>query len=404
MLFARTPDNESERLANLDLYEILDTFPEEAFDAITSIAAHICGTPIALISLIDKDRQWFKSHHGLTVSETPRDFAFCAHAILDPDQLFVVEDAQLDNRFADNPLSTGDPNVIFYAGAPLVSREGFPLGTLCVIDNKPHTLNSEQRKALADLSNQVIAQMELRRIVKELKSKNDELCRYAHLVSHDLRSPMQSIYQLSKMIAKESQGQLNEKAEKALEQLQKKAFQSQELVDGILKHSLAGEQAYTPEKIQLPQFINELIEFCSPPSDFRIDTEVSVSEIVSDSIILKQILQNLISNAIKYNNKAQGLIRIVANANESELMFEVIDNGPGIPEKFHERIFGMFQTLSHADRFGNKGTGIGLHTVKNLVTLLGGQISIQSKVGEGSTFKIILKNYSSNSIEENLPV
>ena len=173
MLFARTPDNESERQANLDLHEILDTLPEEAFDAITSIAAHICGTPIALISLIDKDRQWFKSHHGLAVSETPRDFSFCAHAILDPDQLFVVEDAQLDNRFLDHPLSTGDPNVIFYAGAPLVSRAGFPLGTLCVIDNKPHTLNSEQRKALADLSNQVIAQMELRRIVKELKSKND---------------------------------------------------------------------------------------------------------------------------------------------------------------------------------------------------------------------------------------
>jgi signal transduction histidine kinase len=390
MLSARIPENESERQANLDLYEILDTFPEEAFDAITSIAAHICGTPIALISLIDKDRQWFKSHHGLTVSETPRDFAFCAHAILDPDQLFVVEDAQLDNRFFDNPLSTGDPNVIFYAGAPLISREGFPLGTLCVIDNKPHTLNSDQRKALADLSNQVIAQMELRRSLKELKSKNEELSRYAHLISHDLRSPMQSIYQLSKIIAKESEGNLSEKADKALGQLQKKAFQSQELVDGILKHSLAGEQAYKPEKIQLDQFINELVEFCSPPSDIQITTEISVSEIVSDSIILHQILQNLISNAIKYNDKDQGLVKIVASVNESELTIEVIDNGPGIPEKYHERIFGMFQTLSHVDRFGNKGTGIGLHTVKNLVVLLGGLITVESKEGEGCTFRISL--------------
>ncbi len=404
MLSARIPENESERQANLDLYEILDTFPEEAFDAITSIAAHICGTPIALISLIDKDRQWFKSHHGLTVSETPRDFAFCAHAILNPDQLFVVEDAKLDKRFFDNPLSTGDPNVIFYAGAPLLSREGFPLGTLCVIDNKPHTLNTEQRKALADLSSQVIAQMELRRSLKELKSKNEELSRYAHLISHDLRSPMQSIYQLSKIIAKESEGFLNEKADKALGQLQKKAFQSQELVDGILKHSLAGEQAYKPEKIQLPLFINELVEFCIPPSDIQIITEVSDSEIVSDSIILHQILQNLISNAIKYNDKEQGLIRIVANANETELIFEIIDNGPGIPEKYHERIFGMFQTLSHTDRFGNKGTGIGLHTVKNLVVLMSGTISIESKIGEGSSFKIKLKNYSSNSIEENQSV
>jgi signal transduction histidine kinase len=391
MLSARIPENESERQANLDLYEILDTFPEEAFDAITSIAAHICGTPIALISLIDKDRQWFKSHHGLTVSETPRDFAFCAHAILDPDQLFVVEDAQLDNRFFDNPLSTGDPNVIFYAGAPLVSSEGFPLGTLCVIDNKPHTLNTEQRKALADLSSQVIAQMELRRNLKELKNKNEELSRYAHLISHDLRSPMQSIYQLSKMIAKESQGQLNVKAEKALEQLQKKAFQSQELVDGILKHSLAGEHSYAPERIQVVEFVNDLIDFCSPPADIQLIPEVTVTEIVCDPTILHQILQNLISNAIKYNDKDLGVVRISVNASDSELTFEVIDNGPGIPEKFHERIFGMFQTLSYADRFGNKGTGIGLHTVKNLVVLLGGSITIESKEGEGSTFKVTIR-------------
>ena len=391
MLFARIPDNESDRQANLDLYEILDTFPEEAFDAITSIAAHICGTPIALISLIDKDRQWFKSHHGLSVSETPRDFAFCAHAILEPDQLFVVEDAQLDNRFFDNPLSTGDPNVIFYAGAPLVSSEGFPLGTLCVIDNKPHTLNSDQRKALADLSSQVIAQMELRRNLKELKSKNEELSRYAHLISHDLRSPMQSIYQLSKIIAKESEGNLSEKAEKAMAQLQKKALQSQELVDGILKHSLAGEHSYAPERIQVVEFVNDLIDFCSPPGDIQLIPEVTVTEIVCDPTILHQILQNLISNAIKYNDKDLGVVRIAVNTNDSELTFEVIDNGPGIPEKYHERIFGMFQTLSYADRFGNKGTGIGLHTVKNLVVLLGGLITIESKEGEGSNFKVTIR-------------
>ena len=391
MLFARIPDNESDRQANLDLYEILDTFPEEAFDAITSIAAHICGTPIALISLIDKDRQWFKSHHGLSVSETPRDFAFCAHAILEPDQLFVVEDAQLDNRFFDNPLSTGDPNVIFYAGAPLVSSEGFPLGTLCVIDNKPHTLNSDQRKALADLSSQVIAQMELRRNLKELKSKNEELSRYAHLISHDLRSPMQSIYQLSKIIAKESEGNLSEKAEKAMGQLQKKALQSQELVDGILKHSLAGEHSYAPERIQVVEFVNDLIDFCSPPGDIQLIPEVTVSEIVCDPTILHQILQNLISNAIKYNDKDLGVVRIAVNTKDSELTFEVIDNGPGIPEKYHERIFGMFQTLSYADRFGNKGTGIGLHTVKNLVVLLGGLITIESKEGEGSNFKVTIR-------------
>ena len=273
----------------------------------------------------------------------------------------------------------------------MVSSEGFPLGTLCVIDNKPHTLNSDQRKALADLSSQVIAQMELRRNLKELKSKNEELSRYAHLISHDLRSPMQSIYQLSKIIAKESEGNLSEKAEKAMAQLQKKALQSQELVDGILKHSLAGEHSYAPERIQVVEFVNDLIDFCSPPGDIQLIPEVTVTEIVCDPTILHQILQNLISNAIKYNDKDLGVVRIAVNTNDSELTFEVIDNGPGIPEKYHERIFGMFQTLSYADRFGNKGTGIGLHTVKNLVVLLGGLITIESKEGEGSNFKVTIR-------------
>lgn len=391
MLSGRIPENESERQANLDLYEILDTFPEEAYDAITSIAAHICETPIALISLIDKDRQWFKSHHGLKVSETPRDYSFCAHAILEPDRLFVVEDARVDERFYDNPLTTADPNVIFYAGAPLVSSEGFPLGTLCVIDNKPNSLTPEQHKALNDLSIQIIAQLELRRSIKELNTKNEELSRYAHLISHDLRSPMQSIYQLSKIIAKESEGSLNEKAEKAIEQLQKKALQSQRLVDGILKHSLAGCHSFALERIQVLKFVNEIIDFCNPPSDIQVLPEVSVSEIVCDPTILHQVLQNLISNAIKYNDKEQGIVRIVLNSNDSECTLEVIDNGPGIPEKYHERIFGMFQTLSHSDRFGNKGTGIGLNTVKNLVASLGGIITVKSNEGEGSAFKITLR-------------
>ena len=147
-----------------------------------------------------------------------------------------------------------------------------------------------------------------------------------------------------------------------------------------------------------------MIVFCNPPSDFEIVTEISIPEIYTDPIILHQIINNLLCNAFKYNDKTLGRINIVVKGDDEQLTFEVIDNGPGIPMEFHERIFEMFQTLSQTDRFGNKGTGIGLNTVKNLVALLGGQISIQSKVGEGSTFKITLKNYSSNSLEENQSV
>lgn len=142
---ADLPLNEEERLKVLNTYDVLDTLPEEDYDGITAIAASICNTPIALVSIIDKNRQWFKSHHGLAAKETPREFSFCAHGILNPDELFIINDATKDARFVDNPLTTGDPHVIFYAGAPLNSSEGFPLGTLCVIDNKPNTLNEKQQ-------------------------------------------------------------------------------------------------------------------------------------------------------------------------------------------------------------------------------------------------------------------
>ncbi len=175
---ADQPTNETERLEELRGYEILDTMPEQAYDDITLLASEICGTPIALVSLVDDGRQWFKSRVGLEATETPRDLAFCAHAILEPTDLLVVTDAQRDERFADNPLVTGDPKIRFYAGAPLVTSKGNALGTLCVIDREPRELDPGQTKALRALSRQVMAQLELRRSVADLERHERRLEEY----------------------------------------------------------------------------------------------------------------------------------------------------------------------------------------------------------------------------------
>ena len=162
MRSAPRPHDEASRLLELERYNILDTPPEESFDDLTALAAQICGTPIALVSLVDEHRQWFKAKVGLSAEETSRDVSFCGHAILDHN-VMVVPDALTDERFADNPLVTTNPKIRFYAGAPLISPNGHALGTLCVIDREPRQLGAEQRQALQALSNQVVRLLERRR-------------------------------------------------------------------------------------------------------------------------------------------------------------------------------------------------------------------------------------------------
>jgi GAF domain-containing protein len=171
---AENSEPEKKRLKVLWQYEVLDTIPEALFDDLTELAAGICEAPIALISLVDEDRQWFKSKFGTTLNETTREVSFCSHAIQQPD-LFIVTDATQDARFASNPLVTSDPRIRFYAGAPLTTPDGYALGTLCVIDKVPRELRPDQKQALRILARHVVSQLELRRRSKEAREAQAKL-------------------------------------------------------------------------------------------------------------------------------------------------------------------------------------------------------------------------------------
>jgi two-component system NtrC family sensor kinase len=177
---------EAARLAALDRYAILDTDPEESFDALVILASYVCKTPMAMLSLLDDHRQWFKSSVGVQVRETPLEMSICAHAIKQQD-LFVVPDTLQDARFRENPLVLGEPHIRFYAGAPLINEDGYALGTLCVMDNQPRELDLEQRQALKSLRQLALRQMELRRNLQLLKDALNDRTREEHARELELK-------------------------------------------------------------------------------------------------------------------------------------------------------------------------------------------------------------------------
>jgi len=394
------PSNETERVIALNEYSVMDSLSEEDFDNITTIAAQICRTKISLITLIDGNRQWFKSSYGLSVTETSKEIAFCAHAINKPKELFIVEDARIDNRFYDNPLVVGNPNIVFYAGIPLENDEGFALGTLCVIDDKVNSLSEEQLNTLKVLSRHVLTLLELRKTKIELEKsllklqeKNAKLENFAMIAAHDLKSPINNIMTLSTILIEDHSANLNEEGVYVLENIKTATNKLSELIDSLLRYARSDKSiADKITSINVQSFCKELQSILIGYENLNLSFTIQTEIIFTNLTAITQILLNLISNAIKYNFKPVIEISVTISLFEDEIVVSVKDNGEGVEEAFKENIFDIFKVLTNKDRFGKKGSGIGLASVKENVELLGGKIWLESTPKIGSTFYFTLKN------------
>lgn len=438
------PSAENSRVDALKSYAILDSLPEQDYDAITQLASEICQTPISLISLVDDKRQWFKSNHGLPIQETPRELAFCAHAIINPTETMVVTDSRDDERFAHNPLVTGDPNIVFYAGVPLVDSDGFALGSLCVIDHTTRQLSPAQLSALKTLARQVVHMLELRKTNAALKESeeryrvlsveleqqvqqrtnelltanenlleanellirsNDNLQKFAYVASHDLQEPLRKIQAFGDLLKKELVSISSEGLD-YLDRMQSAASRMSILIRDLLNYSRLSTRRDTSKSVELNNLVQEVLT----------DLDLTIAEtgamvnigllptVIGDASQLSQLFQNLISNALKFQRvdaipRIQITARTVKTIDLSDTIkparttnmyhqIDVVDNGIGFEERYLTRIFEVFQRLHNRSTFA--GTGIGLAICEKVVINHGGAITATSQPNQGSVFSIFL--------------
>lgn len=391
-----TPLDEEIRLDALHALEILDTEPEPAFDRITRVVRNIFDAPMATISFVDRDRQWFKSRAGVADAETPRSVSFCTHTILQK-EVMVVEDAHGDPRFSASPLVCGNPNVRFYAGAPLRTRDGQNLGALCVMDTvaRPN-LTKVQRAILADLAEIVVEECDSRRKEQELRAAkenadraNEEKGNFLSRASHELRTPMNAVLGFTQLLELD---ELSDDQRSNVDRILRAGKHLLKLVNEILEISRieAGRLGIELEPVKIGEAIREAAEFLEPllresRIDLRVETPGCVHMVLADQQKLIQVFLNLLSNGIKYNRPNGHIAVVQERIGGDQLRIKFTDTGNGISKEDQKKLFQPFERLG-AERTKTPGTGLGLSLTKKMVELMDGSIGVESTPGSGSTF------------------
>ncbi|MEI8233786.1 MAG: ATP-binding protein [Verrucomicrobiota bacterium] len=397
---APLPEREAERLQALRDYALMDTNPEAVFDEIVALASYVFHTPIAGIGLLDDRRQWFKAHIGLDFAEAPRDAVFCAHTILEPEVL-VVLDALADPRFATNPYVLGEPGIRFYAGVPLTTREGHALGALCVMDTAPRErFEPEQKEALKTLGRHLMGQIEIRyssaflaralrerrqaeqaqqeRLLeheRELARLNEMKDHFLALLAHELRNPLASIVNALELLR-------SPVPEDAARIIEGQVTHLSRLIEDLLDLSRV-----TRGKIALRKITLDLVEavhdaaraarsaFFKGGQDFVLKLPETPLWVQADPVRLGQIVSNLLANAAKFTGPGKQ-VRLGLEREDAHAVLRVGDEGIGIPSDMLERIFEPFVQVDAGS--ARSGLGLGLPLVRQLVGLHGGSVEVRS--------------------------
>lgn len=407
---APVPKNEKKRLQDLLDYDVLDSATEDSFDDITDLASHICNTPIALISLIDKDRQWFKSKHGIDVEEGARDLSFCGHAINQND-IFEVKNVFDDERFSDNPYVIGDPKIVFYAGYTLKSSSGYNLGTLCVVDHEPRELNESQKRALRILGRQVIGQLELRRSNRNIREASRRLqeqsekiekqqaafieqAKMASLglmaggIAHEINNPMSIIHLANVQIKMALESKNLEKIKEVTQTIDRTVERIVKIIKSL--QTISRDASLDPmHEGELDKIVEGTLSICRERFKSRgvlIEQEGDFShKLWCREGEISQILLNLLANAFDAVEKMENpWIRIQTEQHGDEVIVSVIDSGDGISDS--SRLMDPFYTTKPV----GKGVGLGLSISKNIAESHQGRLEID-KTSANTKFDLVLK-------------
>jgi signal transduction histidine kinase len=394
---APQPDNETDRLAALYALDILDSPAEQDFDDIVKLASTVCGVPMSLVSLLDSDRQWFKARLGTDLTETPRDMSFCAHAILGRD-LLVVPDATKDARFADNPAVDQAGGVRFYAGAPLITTDGYALGTLCVIDREPRHLDAEQLQALRALARQVTSQIELRRHsialanttarLQELERRKDDL---AELVGGNLRAPLRlmSAYleklgdtghhdaEMADLIGRAAAGHI------------RGFLDLMQHLTSMAEAGLGSESLHMRE-IDLTRITQRAVEAVRPIAATKHIWILNQAggptlPIIADPVRLEQVLTHLLFAAVKYTPEG-GRVRVGTEVESGPTVrVDDMDMPDGLrPDLFPHLFYGAIVNPTDVP-----GPDRGLAVAKKILDAHHATVALSDRPGDGTSLHVV---------------